>query len=432
MQNVGYLLLATLALSAAFPQTAPSTLPDLPNAYSAFFTSGATKTEQYVDSSAKKFSKFDSSGVFSVNDCAAKLTYSNAPAIPIPGLPPGVCTLKPPSPYYDTSGCPSVYAPTWPPTPVDFYAGFKKLMAYSGTKACVNSGGTCWHYYHEVGDKIKNTFSFLIRSDSQLPDSGSITYAGVTYDHTFVSASVDPAKLGRPDGCPDPSGACAICFTGQCGPCQQCKGQPKTGACAKCWAPDAASGFSCMSDTAGKDLCTKCWAPAAPNPPPAPPTPPPGPPNTCGGSCAPLGITGQCCPTATGVNLPCCTTPTPSPPAPPCDTCNNGQCGLCKNCISSKTGACAQCWAVNATSGESCLPGCQNCWSPAPSPPTPSPTPPAPPTPGPPAPTCAICASPDGKCAKCTACESLKTGPCAPCWADNSGFSCLPFCQTKC
>ena len=171
MQNVGYVLLATLGFSVAFPQAAPSTLPDLPNAYSASFVSGATKTEQYVDASFKQFAKFvtgTSGTIFTVADCTTKLTYSNAGALPIPGLPPGPCTLKPPSPYFDTSGCPSMYAPAWPPTTVDFYAGYKKLMAYSGTKSCVNSGGVCWRYYHEVGDKIKNTFEYLIRCENTL------------------------------------------------------------------------------------------------------------------------------------------------------------------------------------------------------------------------------------------------------------------------
>ena len=419
MHNVGCLLSVTLALSAAFSQQAPTTLPDLPNAYTAQYVSGATTTKQYVDSSAKKFATYatgTAGTIFAVRDCGAKLTYSNAPALPIPGLPAGPCTLKPPSPYYDTSGCPSIYAPTWPTTPVDFYAGYKKLMTYSGTKACTTSGGVCWRYYHAVGDKIKNTFEFLVRSDNQLPDSGSITYSGVTYVHTFVNASVDPSKLGRQDGCPDPSGACAICFTGQCGPCQQCKGQPKTGACSKCWAPDAASGFSCMSETAGKDLCTKCWAPTAPTPPPAPPTPPPVP-NTCGGSCSPLGISGQCCPTATGANLPCCTAPTPGPAPSPGGACPGGSLaaciGLCPASPTSVYQACVQSCSTRCNSGP------------------PPPTPPAPPPPTPPTPTCDICNG-DGQCAKCTACEASKDGPCAPCWADHSGFSCLPFCQDKC
>lgn len=381
-----------MALASAAPPTNP---PPLPTQWSATFTTSAGVTvQQFSDSSKQAYATFSSTGAIVVADCIAKLTYSNSDAFGQVG----VCTLKPPDPYFDAT-CPSTYAPTWPPAAGDFYAGYKNLVTYDKTMDCPSTANEkCDRYYHETD---KNTFVFYVVASTALPDSGAITYAGVTYTHTFLGATVDPAKLGRPAGCPNPDApGCAICFTGQCAPCQACVGQAHTGQCAPCW-DDSASGFACMDTDVSKDLCTECWKPS--NDPPAPAPTPVGPADTCGGSCSDLGIVGQCCPTAkgswldccdhsaacsanpecaaegiegdccptkTGTNLGCCSggPPNPTTPTPAGDPCVTGPCGpsgecnACKACLNTQAGPCAPCWEKTAA-GTACLPDCNdNCW----------------------------------------------------------------------
>jgi len=473
--------MSILALLGAFVvgESVASPTPDghppvLPAQYTAIGGTAAAPYTVYMDSTAKKFAKYVPSAAgttFTVLDCAQKLKYTNAGALPIPGLPPGACKTSLLT-AFDFS-CPSMYAPAWPPSAEDTYAGFRtKLNFKEKTRCPVLNASSCDHYVYQMYPKSKNpdyeVFDFYVNGDNQIDVSGTIKVGKVLYTHS-LKGGVDQTFLQRPTSCPDPTGQCAICFTGPCGPCQQCL-KVKTGACAKCWAPDAKTGFSCLAAD-GQSLCQKCYQPPAPGPAPAPPspTPPsPSPSDTCAthpkcaalglsGSCCPskdatwmgccnhspacsanpacsaLGIEGDCCPTKTGTNLECCagsgpspapTPPAPTPPAAKCDVCQTGACAACKPCVSLKTGPCAPCWAKQ-TNGSACLPDCQDdgCWktsSPAPTPPSPTLTLPAA--------KCDICQT--GACAACKPCISLKTGPCAPCWAkQTNGSSCLPDCE---
>merc|ERR1712194_428481 len=164
---------------------------------------------------------------------------------------------------------------------------------------------------------------------------GTIKVGAALYTHS-LQEGVDQSMLKRPASCPDPTGQCAICFSGPCGPCQQCL-KVKTGACAKCYAKDAATGFQCLQDDGGS-LCQKCYKPPAPSPTPPSPTPPspPGP-----------------------------SPPSPTPPQPDkCTICLTGACAACQPCLSIQTGPCAPCWAKQSN-GSACLPDCQNagCWN---------------------------------------------------------------------
>jgi hypothetical protein len=410
-------LFASLVSIAAGVMAAPT--PDgHPPALPAQFTAstdgggtGAAPYTVYVDATAKKFGKYvpgTFGTTFTVLDCVQKLKYTNAGPLPIPGLPPGLCTTSLLTAY--AMDCPSIYAPTWPPTAEDTYAGYRLLLNFKDKTPCpVGNASLCDHYVYQMYPKSKTpdyeVFDFYVDSATQIDVSGTIKVGTALYHHT-LKGGVDQSFLQRPAGCPDPTGQCAICFTGPCGPCQQCL-KIKTGACDKCWAADPATGFRCLQED-GKSLCQTCYKPPAPGPSPAPPSPTPPSPvpsDTCtthpkcaaqglSGACCPtkkgtylgccdhsaacsanpacsaMGIEGDCCPTKTGATLECCAgsgpTPAPTPPTPPagnCDICRTGACAACKPCVSLKTGPCAPCWAKQ-TNGSACLPDCQDsgCW----------------------------------------------------------------------
>ena len=432
----------------------------------------------YSDETTKKIGKYTrgtAGTTFTVLDCTQKLKYTNAGPLPIPGLPPGPCTTSLLTAL--SMDCPSQFSPTWPPTADDFFAGFRLKLTFKDKKKCpVGNSSQCDHYVYDMYGDGYEVFDFYVDSATQVGVYGTIKVGKALYTHTLVEG-VDKSFLERPSDCPDPTGACAICFTGACGPCQQCL-KLKTGPCAKCWAPNPPTGFSCLKDD-GLSLCQKCYKPPAPSPVPPPSPPSPAPAGTCSthpkcvaaglsGACCPtqsgswlgccdhspacsanpkcaaLGIEGDCCPTKTGHNLECCggsgpspaPGPAPTPPSGKCDICVTGACAACKPCEQLKTGPCAPCWAKQSN-GSACLPDCvdDGCWK------TTASLAPALDLHLPAFPSqsigvvaytpdkCDICVT--GACAACKPCTQLKTGPCAPCWAKQSnGTACLPDCES--
>jgi len=368
--------------------TADGHPPALPAQFTAIAGTTAAPYTVYSDATKKLLAKYSHGALgttFTVLDCVQKLKYTNAGAIPIPGLPPGLCTTTLLTAY--AQDCPSLFVPTWPPTAEDFYAGFRLKMNYKGKKKCpAGNGSQCDHYLYNMYNDTYEIFDFYVDSKTQVPAYGTIKVGAALYTHS-LQEGVDQSMLKRPASCPDPTGQCAICFTGPCGPCQQCL-KVKTGACAKCYAKDAATGFQCLQDDGGS-LCQKCYKPPAPSPTPPSPSPPspPGP-----------------------------SPPSPTPPAPsPPSGCPGGSYESCISLCPSDPQEFKQCMAE-------CHTRCDDG-------PGPAPTPPSPPGPTPPQPDkCTICLT--GACAACQPCVSIQTGPCAPCWAKQSnGSACLPDCQ---
>jgi len=381
------------------PPTPDGHPPALPAQFTAVAGTAAAPYKVYSDETTKMFGKYSHGTfgtTFSILDCNQKLKYSNAPALPIPGLPPGPCTTTLLTAL--STDCPSVFVPTWPPTAEDFYAGFRPRLNFKGKKKCpVDDSAQCDHYYYNMYNDTYEVLDFYVNSETQVPSSGTIKVGAALYTHS-ITEGVDQSFLQRPASCPDPTGQCALCFTGPCGPCQQCA-KIKTGACAKCWAPDPASGFRCLQDD-GESLCQTCYKPPAPTPPapPSPPAPTPTPPS------------------------PTPTPPSPTPPAPA--GCPGGSYSSCISLCPSDPDEFKECMAE-------CHQRCDEPPSPGPTPPGPGPTP-SPPAPSPPAPDpCDICVG-TGACASCQPCATIPQGyqPCAPCWAKQpDGSACLPDCQ---
>lgn len=252
--------------------------PALPAQFTGVFGTTAAPYSVYSDKSTKRIAKYQSGAggtTFTVLDCKLKLKYTNAGALPIPGLPPGPCTTSPLSPYLQD--CPSMFVPTWPPSAEDFYAGFRLKLDFKDHKRCpagMVNASQCDHYTYNMYNDTYEIFDFYVDSKSQTYAYGTIKVGKALYTHS-LKAGVDETFLERPAECPDPTGKCAVCFTGACGPCQQCL-KSKSGACAKCWAPDSSTGFSCLQED-GQSLCQQCYKPPSPQPPtpaPQPPTPP--------------------------------------------------------------------------------------------------------------------------------------------------------------
>merc|ERR1719183_57990 len=400
MVFIAIFLAGTACMAAADKQspTPDGHPPALPAQFTAVAGTAAAPYNVYGDETNKLIAKYSHGTfgtTFTILDCKQRLKYTNAGALPIPGLPPGACTTTLLTAY--STDCPSVYVPTWPPTAEDFYAGFRLRLNYKGKKRCpVGNSSHCDHYVYNMYNDTYEIFDFYVNSDTQVASSGTIKVGAALYTHTLTEG-VDQSFLQRPASCPNPTGQCAICFTGPCGPCQQCL-KVKTGACAKCWAADPASGFRCLQDD-GKSLCQTCYKPPAP---PSPPTPTPPAPT----------------PTPPSPTPPSPTPPSPAPPAPA--GCPGGSYPSCTSLCPSDPEDFKECMAE-------CHKRCDEPPSPGPTPPSPGPTPS--PAPSPPAPDrCDICDT--GACAACKPCASIKGGPCAPCWEKQAnGSACLPDCQ---
>jgi len=240
----------------------------------------------YSDATTKQLATFTPDNIpghdtYTILDCFNQIEYSNAPAIP--GIPggrrllgggaPGACALSKPS---DFAGCPSIYAPTWPPSTADFYAGHRAYATFTSVVDCpAPATGKCDRYFQSYPSNAKNpkmngaqTYEFLIGQD-QVPVWGKIVInantkspynPAITYIHTF-KAGVDMSIFERPTDCPDPKGPCGQCLIGPCAQCKSCL-KVKYGACKKCWTRDATTGKQCLKDD--KSACQKCYPPPTP------------------------------------------------------------------------------------------------------------------------------------------------------------------------
>jgi len=185
------------AVAAPTPDGHP---PALPAQYTAIGGTTAAPYTVHMDSTAKKFAKYvpgTGGTTFTVLDCVKKLKYTNAGPLPIPGLPPGACTTSVLT-AYDFS-CPSMYAPTWPPTAEDTYAGFRSKLNFKNKTHCpVGNVSLCDQYTFQLYPKSKDpnyeVLDFYVDSDTQVDVSGTIKVGKVVYTHS-LKGGVDQSFL---------------------------------------------------------------------------------------------------------------------------------------------------------------------------------------------------------------------------------------------